>query len=237
MKELILYLLDKFSGNWDLIYSAIQSKQTIDWNKLENYKNETINFMSITDDNYCDKLKTIYMPPFGLFYNGDINLINNNVLSILGSLNHNEINNIIKIASDNITLCISNNDINEYLYQKIIEKNIKLIVICEKNINDFKFKKNSYNNILLVSEYNNDNYDKAAEQTVERLLYALANKIFLKSINKQRLYFIFSNYENIKKDFYCLEKYKNNDNINCFYDKNQLYFIKKIEEINFLHKS
>ena len=52
--------------------------------------------MPIISENYPDKLKTIYMPPFALFYNGNLDYLNYKVLTIIGTLNQSEINQLLK---------------------------------------------------------------------------------------------------------------------------------------------
>lgn len=238
MKKLILYLLKKYHGNWDMIYDAISNKEAVDWSEVNQVNDKfEYSYMPIISENYPDKLKTIYMPPFSLFYIGDINFINKNVLTIIGSLNHNEINQVLKILNNDVTLCISNNDLNEYFMEQIIKFNIKTIIICEKTIKSFKFKKNNYNNIVLLSKYNHFNFNKSIDQTIERLLYAFADKIFIKNASKERLSYLTSNYDNVPKNFYSLEKNKNNQDINDVFNQNQISFIKKIDDINFLVKS
>lgn len=238
MKKLILYLLEKYHGNWDMIYDSISNKEPVDWNIV--YKvNDKFDFeyMPIVSDNYPDKLKTIYMPPFSLFYKGNLNFVNKNVLSVIGNLNHNEVNQLLKLAKNDVVICITNNDLNEYLFDKIITSKIRAIILCEKSINSFKFKKTNYNNIILLSEYNNSNFNKSIDQTIERLLYAFSDKIFVKNASKERLMYLVSNYDNAPKNFYSLEKYKNNLELNDVFNKNQLSFVKQIDDISFLIKS
>lgn len=238
MKKLILYLLKKYHGNWDMIYDAISNKETVDWCEVNQIEDSfDYQYMPIISENYPDKLKTIYMPPFSLFYTGNIKYLNENVLTIIGSLNQSEVDQVMKIVKENVVLCISNHDLTEYFMKKIIKNNVRTIIICEKSIKSFKFEKNNYNNIVLLSEYNQFNFNKSIDQTIERLLYAFADKIFIKKASKERLSYLTSNYDNIPKNFYSLEKNKDNHDLVEIFNKNQLSFIKKIDDINFLIKS
>ena len=56
-----------------------------DYNKILN--KHDIKFVKITDDNYPDKLKNIDTPPFSIFYKGDINIVNYQCISIIGTRN------------------------------------------------------------------------------------------------------------------------------------------------------
>ncbi len=235
MKKLILYLLKKYHGNWDMIYEAISNKESVDWNEVNNINDKfDYQYMPIISENYPDKLKTIYMPPFALFYNGNLDYLNYKVLTIIGTLNQSEINQLLKIIKNDVAICISNQDLTEYFMNKIEKLKIKTIIVCEKSIKNFKFEKNNYNNIVLLSEYNNLNFNKSIDQSIERLLYAFADKIFIKNASKERLSFLNSNYENIPKNFYSLEKNKNDNKLIEIFSKNQVSFIKKIEDIDFI---
>ena len=56
-----------------------------DYNKILN--KHDIKILKITDDDYPDKLKNIDTPPFAIFYKGDINLVNYQCISIIGTRN------------------------------------------------------------------------------------------------------------------------------------------------------
>ena len=232
MWNLILYLLKKYHGNWDMIYEAISNRESVDWNKVNNIQNNfDYEYMPIISENYPNKLKSIYMPPFSLFYDGDIKYLDFNVLTIVGKLTKIEVDKLLSTIKNNDVICVSNHDLTEYFINKIEELNIKAIIVCEKSIKSFKFEKHK-DNILLLSEYNNLNFKKSTDQTLERLLYAFADKIFIKKASKETLQFLNYNYENIPKNFYSLEKNKNDSILNEVFNKNQLSFINQIEDIN-----
>lgn len=56
-----------------------------DYNKILN--KHDIKFLKITDDDYPEKLKNIDTPPFAIFYKGDINRVNYQCISIIGTRN------------------------------------------------------------------------------------------------------------------------------------------------------
>lgn len=53
--------------------------------KLSEYKNRHIKWVTILDSNYPEYLKHTYNPPALLFYQGDLNLLNRNLLAVVGS--------------------------------------------------------------------------------------------------------------------------------------------------------
>ncbi|MCQ2087413.1 MAG: DNA-processing protein DprA [Bacilli bacterium] len=89
-RQILIALAIKYQGDWNSIYSAISSKEICELNTyLEEFNKSTCKATTILDADYPQILKQIYMPPFVLFYYGDITLTHNpsKCLSIIGSRN------------------------------------------------------------------------------------------------------------------------------------------------------
>lgn len=89
-RQILIALAIKFKGDWDAIYSAISSKDVTDLESCwEEFTHSRCKATTILDNDYPQLLKQIYMPPFVLFYYGDISLTHNpsKCLSIIGSRN------------------------------------------------------------------------------------------------------------------------------------------------------
>jgi len=91
-RNVLIYLSIVHNGDWNNIYDSICNKE--DLREKECEINKTISSLkykavTILDDEYPDYLKTIFQPPFVLFYYGDIYLIKDyrKNLSIVGSRN------------------------------------------------------------------------------------------------------------------------------------------------------
>lgn len=72
-------------------------------NKMENYmKINGIKQVNFYDEGYPQQLKNIYDPPITLFYKGDISLVNDNCISVVGSRNATKygLNMSYKIGKD-----------------------------------------------------------------------------------------------------------------------------------------
>ena len=97
-EEILVALAVKYKGNWETILSIlnrglddITSGEDIEEYDLENWlevaKNSDYKYTTILSDDYPEIVKKAYMPPFVLFYHGDISLLKNigNNLAVVGS--------------------------------------------------------------------------------------------------------------------------------------------------------
>jgi len=77
-QKLIAYAV-KYSGDYNKIIKAINNNEKV---SIDTSKYHAI---TILDDIYPDNLKELTSPPIVLFYKGNINLINNEIVGIVGS--------------------------------------------------------------------------------------------------------------------------------------------------------
>ena len=88
MHEILVYLSIIYKGDWDKIYNSIIEKKSVVKSEVISLVNSlNCKYVTILDSNYPMCLKTIYKPPFVLFYKGDYNLLSdmNNKIGIIGS--------------------------------------------------------------------------------------------------------------------------------------------------------
>lgn len=87
MRNILIYFAIKYFGNYDKIFEAIKNKESVELVDIERIKKLNINAITILDENYPDSLKMCFKPPLVLFYKGDISLINNESIAVIGSRN------------------------------------------------------------------------------------------------------------------------------------------------------
>ena len=76
-RNILIYLSIKFKGDWNAIYDALLGHVEIDVKEAMSLSEDIINHtLTILDDNYPECLSHIYHPPFVLYYQGDISLLN-----------------------------------------------------------------------------------------------------------------------------------------------------------------
>jgi len=85
MEELTLYFSLKYAGDFQSIYNALLNKERVD----ENLKNKLMKevkcqYTTIFSDDYPSQLKNINCPPFVLYYYGDLSLVNENLIAVVG---------------------------------------------------------------------------------------------------------------------------------------------------------
>ena len=86
--EIMFTLCVKYNGDWNSIYEHIKNKSFTTESDFEAGRlalaDSDVKFVSIISPDYPESLKKIYKPPFGIFYKGDLSLLNSNSVGLLG---------------------------------------------------------------------------------------------------------------------------------------------------------
>ena len=107
MDRILLYFAMLYDGDFDKIYYAIMNKEECDYTKaLEFENNLTCKYTTVISNDYPQKLKHLNKPPFVIFYEGNLNLINKSTIGVIGSRENSEYgericNKIVKDLVDN----------------------------------------------------------------------------------------------------------------------------------------
>lgn len=69
MNDILIYFYEKYDGDWDEIYKAINQKERVNYGEarefLKDYKDK-YDYVTIIDNSYPDEYKGNYKPPFVL---------------------------------------------------------------------------------------------------------------------------------------------------------------------------
>lgn len=85
MEELVLYFSLKYEGDFQKIYDALMRKERVDEELRNELKKELkCHYTTLFSDDYPKMLKEINCPPFVLYYYGDISLVNQKTIGIVG---------------------------------------------------------------------------------------------------------------------------------------------------------
>jgi len=75
-RDVIIHLAIKYGGDWNAVYQAIKSKEAVSEDDINaSLFSLTSPALTIIDDDYPERLKKIYKPPFVLFYHGNKELL------------------------------------------------------------------------------------------------------------------------------------------------------------------
>lgn len=126
------YYYDIMSANeYDNNQTLIKAENSLDWIKKNN-----INIITIGDDEYPDSLRNIPDPPYGLFYKGNINLLKDRIIAIIGSRNCSqygiEVTKLLtkEIISYNITIISGGaKGIDSVAHKTVLESGKNTIVV------------------------------------------------------------------------------------------------------------
>lgn len=169
MKEILVYLSIIHKGNWNKIYQDILNKRPINKEDALAIVNKlSCSYITILDNNYPVALKSIYKPPFVLFYKGNINLLNDSrkKLAIIGSRNNSDYGEIITetICQDlvnNNTIIVSGlaKGIDSIAHKNCLKNNGQTIAVLGNGIdviypqeNELLYKEIACKGVL-ISEY------------------------------------------------------------------------------------
>ncbi len=85
MEEILLYFSLKYEGNFDEIYRALQQKEKVDEILKERlFKSLKAKYTTIISKDYPISLKEISCPPFVLYYHGNLELVKNKCIGVVG---------------------------------------------------------------------------------------------------------------------------------------------------------
>jgi len=167
MEEILLYLTFKYQGQFEKIYQAIQKKELADEEELARYKAKMKSkYTTIISDDYPEVLKTIACPPFVLFYYGDLALLNQKTIGVVGMRKPSEYGmNVTRkfvkglVERDYTIVSGLAYGIDRIAHQQAIEANGKTIAVLGSGIEYCYPKENRQlyeeikKNHLLISEY------------------------------------------------------------------------------------
>lgn len=220
MEDIILYFAVKYEGDFEKIFYAIMSKEEVDYLKVKEYKEALdCQYATVISKNYPLKLKHLNRPPFVVFYKGDLSLLDNKCISIIGSRKNTEYGEkITKQITKELTL----NNINiisglalgidSIAHEECLNNFGKTIAVLGNGVNEYypnknnKLQKEIISKGLLISEYppnvkpNRMNFPKR-----NRIIAALCDALLVIEANKKSGTMITVNEAlNLGKDIMCV---------------------------------
>lgn len=234
MKELILYFSLKYNGDFQKIYQAIAIKERVD-EELKNelfkkFEKSKCNYVTLIDCNYPKVFEKIKMPPFVLYYHGNLNLINEKTVGVVGT--HKPNNYGLKATNDIVNqltyvdYTIVNgvaNGIEIKAMEKVMNNKGKAIGVIGNGIDTFyplhneDIEKYLKENGLIISEYPFDKkVDKKSLDFRKRIISAFSKELLVIQAMEQSDTFITVGYSLEQgKDVYAVPSNYDSEFMGC----------------------
>lgn len=205
----LLYYSLKYQGDWEKIYNAVQNKEEVDMETLENTFNAFQgHFITILDVEYPVRLKQTLKAPFVLYYEGDINLLNNeNIMAITHTKysNGKDIKDAETILVNNQPLTYLIGGTENDLDKKILDMGKPTIVVLGYPL----FLNENHKANLILTEIPNNVLEKTKDGLMwrYRIMAGIAHKQLVLSATKMSGSIIMVNMmNNLNKDVMVVPK-------------------------------
>lgn len=191
MNIILLHFAIKYHGDWDKIYKALDQKEMVslkEINALEEQSKEWskkgYNFKTLLDIDYPKQLKEAYKPPFVFWYQGDLNILKNQMLCI--SANEIEKQSIpdaeaklSEIKKNDLALVNVDTTLGDQSLSQITRKlGINQVLVTDYGIENLKPSPKT----LIISELP---HDFRAETTDEKSFTKLAKNRFAAALSSE----------------------------------------------------
>lgn len=245
MNKVLLYFALKYDGDWDQIYQALEHKEKISFEVLDTFVAKIkCQYITILDPQYPPSLKSIYKPPFVLFYYGDFNLLKNYDQNLLLFISPKPSQYGFQQTLKFIKELINHQKRILMFYDEPITAKIlaalpptvvgKIVFFLHKNtISDFYLNNPNlkFNQCLVISEsYNQKPIN--LKNHIRRIVIALAFRILFIQTNKyddsEKLFNYIIDYQ---KKLFCLPDQITKDNKNNRYLKLGAMLVENVGDI------
>lgn len=220
MEDVLLYFALKYNGDFNSIYKALESKEVVDYQLYEKLKSKfKSKYTTLVSNDYPNKLKEIDCPPFVLFYYGDLSLLEDKIVTVVGKRKTSEygkrITKIITsklVKNDYTVLSGMSIGTDVIAHQTAINENGKSIAISGCGIDMIYPKSNQElynlikNNHLLISEYPFDTKpEKKRFIKSNRLISGLSDEVIVTECDKESYSMIVTRFAiEQSKNVYCV---------------------------------
>ena len=189
-RNILIFLNKKNSGDWNKMYHDIQNR--------ENYPDDNVDITqyhhvtTLVDPDYPTKLKQSFKPPFCLFWEGDLSLLNkDNIMVICGCDKGNaQLAKLIQNLSDTHIICNGDDSaIEREALQIVMKNNQPLILVLNESIDESDIDDEVFlyavKNGCVISEYGFTSPEIDESQLAKtRIIAFLSDKALITSSKK-----------------------------------------------------
>lgn len=132
MDKILIYMLIKHNFIWDDVYNAIKNKEIINKSNVNRTcANIKSSYVTIINDKYPYYLRTIFKPPFAVFYYGNFDLIHKKHVCIESDVNNQNLKYLKFLAANGFILCFKYLTLNEKSLILLSENHLPYIVYVD----------------------------------------------------------------------------------------------------------
>ena len=156
-RQLLLQLNRDCGGNWDAMYRAIKDRRRVEDEEIA----FDHSFATVVDAEYPEKFKTASKPPFIIFYEGDIKLLDSdNIYMIIGGSRtpYDITNAVAKLSKSHVIASYYDNDFDKEILRACMRNRQKFIILTSKSLDDLDRSDDvidyaAKNGCLILTEY------------------------------------------------------------------------------------
>ncbi|TPR54340.1 DNA-processing protein DprA [Metamycoplasma neophronis] len=229
MNEFLIYFTQKYKGDWDTVYRAIKKLEKVEEKEFDQIKQieevKNKKYITLLDENYPKGFNNLYKPPFVIYYDGNINLLNKKIICVTGNLmNENGekfLEKLVYLPNDYVFISEVWNGYDMRIITHLLKNNKSVIVVFASGIESGKkmLKMQDFVNkdVLFLSEYPAQYHiTKRAYYARNRIVAGLADSLILLASQNNKLMPLVDNFIEQNKRVLCIAPMndeENNDNI------------------------
>lgn len=238
-RNILIFLKKKNSGDWNKMYHDIQNR--------ENYPDDNVDITqyhhvtTLVDPDYPTKLKQSFKPPFCLFWEGDLSLLNkDNIMVICGCDKGNaQLAKLIQNLSDTHIICNGDDSaIEREALQIVMKNNQPLILVLNESIDESDIDDEVFlyavKNGCVISEYGFTSPEIDESQLAKtRIIAFLSDKALITSSKKNnaRLSLLLDHLLGAGKELFVLPEKPLSGSLNNELLRNGAILVNKREDI------
>lgn len=132
MDKILIYMLIKHNFIWDEVYNAIKNKEIINKSQVNRAcSNIKSSYVTIINDKYPYYLRTIFKPPFAVFYYGNFDLIHKKHVCIESDVNNQNLKYLKFLAANDFILCLKYSTLNEKSLILLTKNHLSYIIYVD----------------------------------------------------------------------------------------------------------
>ena len=132
MDKILIYLLIKHKFIWDKVFCALKNKESVDTDQANKIcESIKCDYITIINDMYPYYLRTVYKPPFAIFYSGNFELMNKKHICIESRIDNQNLKCLKFLAVNDYVLCFRKTNLNKSELDLLVKSHLPFIIYVD----------------------------------------------------------------------------------------------------------